>query len=477
MSNKSQVFTPEIYVNKMLNAIGYEGNIVIGKVVLENSCGEGNILKEVVKRYIKAARKLQYSNQKIKIDLEENIIGFEIDKKVRVICLEKLEETARKFGIINVNWNIIENDYLKSSLNKKVDFVIGNPPYITYQELDLDKRNFLRENFSSCTKGKFDYCYAFIEKSINELSNIGRMSYLIPNSIFKNVFGEDLRSIMINNITKIIDYKESSVFGRNILTSPAIICFYNSKKVSYINYYDVDNEKHIKIPKEKLNSKWIFAGETPMRNSKYIKTFGDYYKVSNSVATLLNSAYVIDKKNIEWEDDKSILIRGGYLIEKNVLRPAASSRNFSINREEYIIFPYEYEEGNLKRFGDLEFRTRFPGANKYLNSMINKLSSRKSDKMAKWFEYGRSQALKHLDQEKIILPSVITNEIRYHKISKETIPYSGFYITSINSGNLDYAEEILCSDSLYSYLLERGTNANGKSLRFSVKDILNYPIP
>ena len=35
--------------------------------------------------------------------------------------------------------------------------------------------------------------------------------------------------------------------------------------------------------------------------------------------------------------------------------------------------------------------------------MRKKLENRKSDKNAKWFEYGRSQALKNSNQEKLLL--------------------------------------------------------------------------
>lgn len=66
-----------------------------------------------------------------------------------------------------------------------------------YQNISLYERNFIREKFISCYKGKFDYCYPFIEKSMSELkSDSGAMSYLIPTSIFKNVYAEELRNLL-----------------------------------------------------------------------------------------------------------------------------------------------------------------------------------------------------------------------------------------------------------------------------------------
>ena len=91
----------------------------------------------------------------------------------------------------------------------RFDFIVGNPPYITYQELNNLDRIFLKNNFISCKKGKFDYCYAFIEKSLLDLkTTTGKMCYLIPNSIFKNVFAKNLRETFKTNIQQIIDYRQ-----------------------------------------------------------------------------------------------------------------------------------------------------------------------------------------------------------------------------------------------------------------------------
>ena len=64
-----QIPTPEQYVNRMLDAIGYKDHIV-GKRILENSCGEGNILQAIVKRYIEDAERTGLTKAKIKKGLE-----------------------------------------------------------------------------------------------------------------------------------------------------------------------------------------------------------------------------------------------------------------------------------------------------------------------------------------------------------------------------------------------------------------------
>ncbi|WP_454386828.1 Eco57I restriction-modification methylase domain-containing protein [Streptococcus sp. Marseille-Q8145] len=59
---------------------------------------------------------------------------------------------ALEYGIQKVNWQIISDDYLRYNLKMRFDFIVGNPPYITYQELNNMDRSFLKNNFTSCKK-------------------------------------------------------------------------------------------------------------------------------------------------------------------------------------------------------------------------------------------------------------------------------------------------------------------------------------
>lgn len=423
-----------------------------------------------VERYIRIAKKEGYPLSVIKNELEENFIGFEIDNAVRKKCLNRLDIKAKEYGVFGVNWNILNKDYLKYELHEKVDFIIGNPPYIMYQNIKKD-RNYLRENFYTCSEGKFDYCYPFIEKSIKDLKDkSGKMSYLIPTSIFKNVFGEKLRSHMLPYLKKICDFKETQVFS-NALVAPSIICLSKGRKSNYIMYEDMDNDNTNKILKKNLdNKKWVFSNINYFEEGQIL---GDYCKISNSVATLLNEAFVI--KNFIASDSKYIKTKSGF-IEKSILREAASPRGKAYSRDELIIFPYYYSEGILMHYTEDEFELLFPETHKYLLTKKEKLEKRDSDRSAKWFEYGRSQALSSINNKKMIVSSVITKEVKLYNLAEEAVPYSGFYIVPRNGVTIDFIKNIMQSDQFYLYIQKLGINANGSSLRFSVKDFMKFPL-
>lgn len=474
---KCQIFTPKENVVQLLDWVGYKKNLY-GKKIIENSCGDGQILIEIVHRYIKDCIKNNLNLNQIKIGLENDIYGAEIDFVHYQKCIDNLNDIAQIYNIMDVTWNIIQKDILQEKLNIKFDYVVGNPPYIKYKLLDEETRKFIRENFEVCSIGKFDYCYAFIEQGIKSLKENGKMSYLIPNSIFKNVFAQQLRDYIKFNLTDIYDYTTEKLFtkknlesiDKDILTSSAVIIIDKSKRTRSINYHDIVNNQEIKIMKKNLNDKWIFNKDNKEEEPNSVMRLGDYIKASNTIATLYNKAFVINNYTQQGE---YIITEDNYKIEKAILRKAVSPRSLNNKTEEKIIFPYYFENEELKKYTEEEIKIKFPYAYKYLEMHKEQLLKRKSDISAKWYEYGRSQAISESNKKKLLLSTVITKEVKVYDLSSDTIPYSGIYITS-NEENLDIAKEILKSDEFLKYVKDIGINASGESIRITSKDINNY---
>ena len=105
MYSKCQIFTPSNYVHELLNSIDYIQDLY-GKKLLENSCGDGNILIEATRRYILDAMKQEYSLAEIKVGLESDIYGYEIDEVYYNNCIKNLDELAAQYDLFNINWKI-----------------------------------------------------------------------------------------------------------------------------------------------------------------------------------------------------------------------------------------------------------------------------------------------------------------------------------------------------------------------------------
>ena len=468
MSNNCQVQTPESYVLFLLDSVGYKNNLY-GKKILENSCGHGNILIQIIERYILDSQKNNISVKDLVKGIENDIVAYETDETSVQICKERLEDLKTKYNLPNIHWNIINCDFLNADI-QKYDFIIGNPPYITYHDLTLDDRKFLNNNFESCKNGRFDYFYAFVEKSINSLKDGGKLSYLIPFSVFRNSSAKKLRNIIKPYIVDIYDYSGIKIFP-SVITSSTIIVCENSININNVNYYNEYSGETKTISKASLEDKWFFSS-----NKSANRRFGDFFYVQNSVATLLNKAFLIK----EYTQDSKYTYTSVGKIENALVKDAVSVKSIKklhkTGSPEKIIFPYKITNTGYERYSVNEFEREFPAASAYLKTYIKELKNRKSDINSHWFEYGRNQALGDIIGEKLILPMIITNKVTVYTANKETIPYAGYFVKKANDSTLDLetAKDILESEEFYKYVMSHGTPTTKTSYRVSVKDILDY---
>ena len=128
--NLCQVFTPTENVKELLDWCDYRENLY-GKKVMENSCGDGHILQEVVRRYIEDCLKNKFSTDKIKDGLNEDIYGIEYDQEQYHKCKKNLNIILEQYNIGNIEWtNVIHNDALKSK-NKQVKLILDKQAKLT----------------------------------------------------------------------------------------------------------------------------------------------------------------------------------------------------------------------------------------------------------------------------------------------------------------------------------------------------------
>lgn len=458
--SKCQKFTPNSLVKTMLDLLDYKTNVV-GKTILENSFGNGRILKAIVISYIESAINSGYSKDSISIGLAKDIYGVELDKELFDTCINELNQIAENYEIPAVKWNLYNTNALTIEFGRSFDYIIGNPPYISYKEMDLESRKLLKEKFKCCSTGKYDYCYAFIELGVSLLKSNGKLVQLIPNNIYKNVFAKKLREILIDHISKVYDYPEQKLFDK-ALTSVSIFLYDNSSSSESILYKNITEGLERSIKRQTLGDKWVFT--TNVKNYENKIRFGDIFNASVTIATLCNEAFLVEQSKIDEEK-----------IEYDVLRDTVSPKTLRYKKNKKIIFPYKYGENGLIRYSVEDFSSRFPNASNHLKMYEEKLKQRNSDSNALWFEYGRSQALAHLNQEKLLVSTIITNDVEVYKLDVDTIPFSGIYITQKNNKySLEDAINILKSKDFMEYVRSIGISVSGKSLRITCRDINNY---
>ena len=305
------------------------------------------------------------------------------------------------------------------------------------------------------------------------MADNGKMIYLIPFSIFRNRFAAGLRGFLRNYITKIIDYRSINVFP-GITCSTSLILCENGSVTGKVEYEDILTRNKFIVERSELSEdgqKWIFH-RTLCGNRR----FGDYFSIHNSVATLCNKAFLF----LTEEEKGKYYIIDGESVEKEVTLPAVSTKSSRTlkngGRETKIIFPYKMVDGKVVHYSEEEFRNQYPCAWNYLYRFYGDLGKRKADEKAKWFEYGRSQALSEVFGKKLVIPMVITNSTKTYIAEKNAIPYAGYFI-KVNPGSgmtLQDAKKVLESAQFYQYVKEVGTPTTISSYRVSVHDISEF---
>lgn len=82
-----------------------------------------------------------------------------------------------------------------------------------------------------------------------------------------------------------------------------------------------------------------------------------------------------------------------------------------------------------------------------------------------------------MDSEKLLISTIITEEVSVNTLTRECIPYAGMYIVprENNEGyTFEDAIRILRNDEFKQYVEDIGIHISGSSVRITSKDVEDY---
>jgi hypothetical protein len=115
------------------------------------------------------------------------------------------------------------------------DIVIGNPPYVSANNMSLQDRQLLNKSSEYLAlTGKWDLYIAFTEKSLKLLSQAGVFTFIIPFGVLNQPFAEAIRKIILENfkILSIVDLHNEKIF-ENATVPSCIPVIQNRKETEY----------------------------------------------------------------------------------------------------------------------------------------------------------------------------------------------------------------------------------------------------
>lgn len=461
IKEKGRVYTPLYIVENILDMAGYHGRNILKKHVIDNSCGDGAFLSEIIKRYCIEAEKSKMPREELLSDLENYIHGIEIDPVERESCLKNLTKITNSFNIKNVRWDIICADAL--TINKydgKMDFVLGNPPYVRVH--NFGDSFYSVKSFDSAKSGMSDLYLVFYEIGINMLSHNGVLGYITPSSFFNSLAGCFLRKEIVDNnlLDKLCDLQHYQVFESTTYTTIAILK--KNKSHDMVEYFRFDNKN--KIP---------YYVDTLVASDFYIK--GNFYFAEKEQLAILS-------KILSNFNKSDILVKNGYAtlcdsvfindfdFDSKYIIPVIKSSKGTKKR---IFFPYD-KQGNLIPENEImSDKALYSYLLNYKDKLVRRSNEKKDEKF--WYAFGRSQAIRDTYKNKLTINSLIRdeNDLKFVYAPAGTGVYGGLYITSV-SIPFEIIKETLQSKEFATYISLLGKYKNGGYYTFSSKDIKAY---
>ena len=209
------VFTSPEVVKFMLDMLGYTSNRDLSQIrILEPACGEGEFIVEIAKRIGISALNFGFD---AKTAIAECVFGYDIDESKIQICKKRLEELG-----YNDPQHIMVDDFLTCHV-PQVDMVVGNPPYVRYENIPEEKRRTYKNLFLTFHY-RADLYVLFFEKTLRSLSPEGKHCFICSNRWFKNEYGKKLRKLVAQHfrLNSIVNLENADAFQEAVLAYPSI---------------------------------------------------------------------------------------------------------------------------------------------------------------------------------------------------------------------------------------------------------------
>lgn len=491
-------FTPDYVVNYIIEEIDPQPS----DLNLDPACGCGVFLLGLVEFYRKKYGK------SIRDIVRENIFGADIlDYNIRR-AKKLLSIYALEHGELleESDFNLYIWDSLRAEWRLSFDNIVGNPPYVRFQDLSEESRLSLDNQWLSINGGAYNLYFAFFELGYQLLKDDGKLGFITPNNYFTSLAGESLRRFFKDKkcVTKIIDFNSHKVFKAQTYTA---ITFLSKKEQEHIAYDRMEQEKsttdflgNLNLSYNKLSDlnpkKWRLLKSDERENIFQIEHIGtslsELLNISAGIATLKDEIYFVDGT---FEDNGYYIkttSEGIFKIESSITSPVYKISDFKsqqsiLSNKRRVICPYRMINGIMSVIPEYEFQQLFPQCYAYLLTKKEVLDNRDKGKKVQnpFYSWGRTQGLS--GKEVRLLTPTFSKKPRF-LIAQDynaffTNGYGLSYKNNFNShliirpSNIDVLQKILNSEIMHYYIRKTSVSIEGGYPCYQKNFIERFTIP
>ncbi len=451
-----RIYTPQHIVDVILDYVGYTTDI-LQKHIIDNSCGDGAFLCEIVRRYCTSFLANDKNLHKLALELQVYIHGIELDPIEHQRCIENLNQVISTYGLSPIDWDVICADTLtQHQHDKRMDFVVGNPPYVRVH--NLDKSYDAVKQYSFTQSGMTDLFIVFFEIGFNMLDKTGKMCLITPSSWLSSRAGEALRKYILqhHNLSGVIDLEHYQAFQATTYT---LISRFDSMRNDSIDYQTYDGVLHkkraLKYSDFNINNSFFLSTPFDLKRLRDIRlnTTTSLVKVKNGYATLADKIFI-----------------GAFPFDAFTINVVKASTG----EWRKCIFPYNKQGKPLSEEVLKDSQTY-----KYLLEHKEQLTNGRDSERSEWYLFGRSQAILDTFKNKIAINSIIKDldSIKLVAVPAGCGVYSGLYI--LTDVLFEHIQSILLSADFLEYIKILKNYKSGGYYTFSSKDLelfINYKL-
>lgn len=400
-------------------------------------------------------------------------------------------------------WNPFEFDKAAEFYDSKTmmnvehfDVVIGNPPYIHFEDIKEISKNIYKplkdKGVYKTYEPRGDIYTLFYEMGVANLNKDGILTYITSNKWMRAGYGKSLRNYLLEKTQpiSIIDLG-SGVFDSATVDTAILILSKENKKLETkaitLNSEDrrtnMTNfvKKHVLKLKFKQDDLWVILNPLELSIKQKIEKYGiplkdmPNIKINRGILTGLNEAFIItEKKRME------ILNNCDTEVERiktdKLIRPILRGKDISENKVNwqglFLILTHNGYKADTKYNEPINIDS-YPSIKEHLDVYYEELKKRQ-DKGKTPYNLRDCSYLDDFYKEKLIWPD-ISNEPTFYLDKEGYLVNNTAYI--MVGSNLKNLSLYLNSKLIKWYFSKISTNLGNNSNRFFTQFVENIPVP
>ncbi len=483
------VFTRPEVVSYMMHEVAHAGRFSKWSAlrILEPSCGDGAFVLPIVDALIKESP--DWSDR----SLDGFLTAFDISEESIANVESLVADRLRSAGCPNATvrrllsrWFKCE-DFLLHDFCEKFDVVVGNPPYIRFDNLDDDKQQEYKSRYCTFSE-RCDIYVPFFERSLSLLSDVGVLAFICSNRFVRSSYGKRLRRMISDNyhVALYLNMEHTQPFETEVSAYPAIYVI--DRRVGAKTYSgefsscDCNDLRHYRAGGARTrlssfdrwykgNDAWLSTDSAERDRHEMISSIfptiersGHDTFVGIGVASGADDIYVDPQRRAE--------------IESSCLLPLVASEDIRDGHIEwnrrYMLNPYDPKDD--RQMLDL---AKYPKASKYLTEHSSKLKSRYCARMHPDSWYRTLDRIKYstLKSAKILVPDIQQGGNVALDEKGEFYPHHNVYWITSKSWDLRALCVILRSSFVTDQIRRVSVQMRGGSIRYQAQNLRCVHVP